>query len=219
MRSRAPAIVLSFSLLVFVVVRDRLTTAASPRDTTTWGANDPTWSPDGKRIAFTLFGSIWTVDAQGGEAAQLSTSGQYHAHPSWSPKGDWIAFIDGNPPAGPLPNIAGRLFIVNTSTGEERHLRTAYPTAGTPTWSPDGSILYFVSDRDGFRCLWAQRLNPASKRPVSRPFAVRHFHQLRHSLLQTISSPPEAVGLSVTRDRLYFSVDDMTGNIWIAKWQ
>jgi hypothetical protein len=37
-----------------------------------------------------------------------------------SPKGDTIAFIDGNLPAGPLPNIAGRLFIVNTSTGEER---------------------------------------------------------------------------------------------------
>jgi TolB protein len=131
--------VLSFSLLVFFAVRDQLTTAASPRDTTTWGANDPTWSPDGKWIAFTLFGSIWTVDAEGGEAAQLSISGQYHAHPSWSPKGDSIAFIDGHLPAGTLPNIGGRLFTVNTSTGEERHLRTAYPTAGTPTWSPDGS--------------------------------------------------------------------------------
>src|SRR5437762_346949 len=96
MRSRSSAIVLSFSLLAFVAVRDRLTTAASLRDATAWGANDPTWSPDGKRIAFTLFGSVWTVEAQGGEAAQLSTSGQYHAHPAWSPKGDWIAFIDGN---------------------------------------------------------------------------------------------------------------------------
>src|SRR5450631_2315991 len=113
MVTRTPAILLSFGLLAFIAVRDRMSTSAASRDTMTWGANDPTWSPDGRRIAFTLFGSIWTVDAQGGEAAQLSTSGQYHAHPSWSPKGDWIAYIDGNTPAGTLPNISGRLYIVN----------------------------------------------------------------------------------------------------------
>src|SRR5215471_8890416 len=101
-RSQASAVTLVFCLLVFVAVRDQKKAAASARDSATWGANDPTWSPDGKRIAFTLFGSIWAVDAQGGEAVQISTSPGYHAHPAWSPKGDWIAFINGNPPAGTL---------------------------------------------------------------------------------------------------------------------
>ena len=40
------------------------TTSAASCDTTTWGANDPTWSFDGRRIGLTLFGSILTVDAQ-----------------------------------------------------------------------------------------------------------------------------------------------------------
>ena len=139
MRSQASAIALVSGLLVFVAVRDQRKAAASARDSVTWGANDPTWSPDGKRIAFTLFGSIWAVDAQGGEATQISSSAGYHAHPAWSPKGDWIAFINGNVPAGTLPNIAGRLAIVNTSTGQERDVASRQTTAGTPTWSPDGA--------------------------------------------------------------------------------
>ena len=139
MRSRTLALTLTASLLAFVVWRERFTTGASSRDTVTWGANDPTWSPDGKRIAFALLGSIWAVDAKGGEAVQISSSGGYHAHPSWSPKADWIAYIDGPVPAGTLPNISGRLYIANASTGEERLLRTEHPTAGTPAWSPDGA--------------------------------------------------------------------------------
>jgi hypothetical protein len=103
---------------------------------------DPSWSPDGKRLAFTLFGSIWIVDAAGGEARQVSGLNGYHAHPAWSPKGDWIAYIQGSSPAGPLPNISGRLVVVNPSTGEERVLQTPQNTAGTPAWSADGSRIF-----------------------------------------------------------------------------
>lgn len=138
MRTQTLAIALATILLVFVGLRDRLRISAASRDQTTWGATDPTWSPDGKRLGFTLFGSIWMVEAAGGEAQQLSSSAGYHAHPAWSPKGDWVAFIKGAMPAGVLPNISGRLAMVNVSTGEERDLQAPYPTAGNPTWSPDG---------------------------------------------------------------------------------
>lgn len=134
------AFLLLIALLGFVYWRDRNASAgAADSDATTWGATDPTWSPDGKRLAFSLFGSIWTVDAMGGRAEQLTSGPGYHAHPAWSPRGDAIAYIAGQPPAGHLPNIAGKLMLVNIQSGREREIATEYVTAGTPTWSADGA--------------------------------------------------------------------------------
>jgi TolB protein len=125
-------------LLGGIVLSRQAAVTAAETDLSTWGAADPTWSPDGKQIAFTLFGSIWAVDAEGGDARQITASAGYHAHPAWSPKGEFIAFVNGNVPAGRLPNISGRLRLVNVATGEERDVATPYPTGGSVAWSPDG---------------------------------------------------------------------------------
>jgi Tol biopolymer transport system component len=176
MRPRALALTLAAILLAFVVWRERFTTAASSRDTVTWGANDPTWSPDGKRIAFALWGSIWAVEAKGGEAVQISSSGGYHAHPAWSPKGDWIAYIDGAVPAGPLPNISGRLYVVNASTGESacsarniprralRHGRPMERRSLVALNVPDsGALLHVIDAATGA----ARPLQPRTQRGIS----------------------------------------------------
>jgi Tol biopolymer transport system component len=83
-------------------------------------------------------------------------------------------------------------------------------------WSPDGGLLYFLSDRDGFRCIWAQRLNPATKRPVGPTFAVQHFHHARQSLSRVGDYSPGAVGLSVIRGRIVTAMEERTGNIWAS---
>ena len=81
-----------------ILWRDRVRTAsAADSDGTTWGATDPTWAPDGRRLGFSLYGSVWEVPVDGGEARQISNSPGYHAHPAWSPEGDRIAFIRGSP--------------------------------------------------------------------------------------------------------------------------
>ena len=104
----------------------------------------------------------------------------------WTAPGekDWIAITDGS---GPDSNAA---------------------------WSPDGKLVFFLSDRDGFRCIWAQRLDALTKHPVERPFAVRHFHQVSRSLL----AMPDigSIGLSVAPDKLVYSMPELTGNIWMT---
>ncbi len=132
------------ALLVGFVVQSGLAppTAAQDSPKFAWGASDPSWSPDGKQLAFSLFGSIWTVGAEGGVAEQLTSSEGFHDHAAWSPDGAAVAFVIGNNPRGRFAKVRGSLAIVDAASGRERVLRLPHLTAGTPSWARDGSKLY-----------------------------------------------------------------------------
>jgi Tol biopolymer transport system component len=84
-----------------------------------------------------------------------------------------------------------------------------------PCWSPDGNLLYHTSDRDGFRCIWAQRLHPTTKRPLGTPLAVYHSHSARRSLRNMENA---LLDICVAADRLVFSMGERAGNIWMAEF-
>jgi Tol biopolymer transport system component len=73
-------------------------------------------------------------------------------------------------------------------------------------WSPDGKTLYFTSNRDGHFCLWGQRLEARSHRPMGEAFAVQHLHG-RVSYRQG--------GWSAAGGRIAMVLDEHTGNIWM----
>ena len=73
-------------------------------------------------------------------------------------------------------------------------------------WSPDGKTLYFTSARDGHACVWAQRLDPHSHRPVGAAFAVQHFHG---------RATYQQEGWSAAGDRIAAVLVDGTKNIWM----
>jgi hypothetical protein len=81
-----------------------------------------------------------------------------------------------------------------------------------PSWSPDGTRLYFFSIRDDFSCLWSQQLDGRTRQPIGAANAIHHFHDARrHTFVD--GGPITAVG----RDRIVFSVVDVTGNIWMIQ--
>jgi Tol biopolymer transport system component len=82
-------------------------------------------------------------------------------------------------------------------------------------WSPDGRLLYFLSDRDGFRCIWAQRLDPDTKRPAGAAFTVHHLHHAKRSIAN-VGQSPAAVGLSVAEGKLIFALGELTGHIFMS---
>jgi Tol biopolymer transport system component/DNA-binding winged helix-turn-helix (wHTH) protein len=95
-------------------------------------------------------------------------------------------------------------------------IRIDHPTAwdDKPRWSPDGSLIYYISDRDGHLCLWAQRLAGRAKQPAGAPFPVYHFH---NSKLAMINVGTASLEIDVARDKVVMSLGELTGNIWSLK--
>ena len=65
---------------------------------------------------------------------------------------------------------------------------------------------YFTSWRDGHNCLWGQRIEVTSHRPVGEAFAVQHFHG-RVAYQQR--------GWSAAGGRIGLVLVESTGNIWM----
>ena len=84
---------------------------------------------------------------------------------------------------------------------------------GQSWWSPDGNVLYFLSLRDGFWCIWTQRLDAVTKKAVGTPTALQHFHGLRRL------GAAARFGYAVASDRLYFPIGETKANIWLAEPQ
>ena len=83
-----------------------------------------------------------------------------------------------------------------------------------PHRSPDGNLIYFTSDRDGLQCLWAQRLNPTTKKPVGAAFRVHDLHSARRSLGNVFIPFQE---IAVAKDKLVFPLNERTANIWMIE--
>jgi eukaryotic-like serine/threonine-protein kinase len=73
-------------------------------------------------------------------------------------------------------------------------------------WSPDGKTLYFTSGKDGYSCLWAQRIDVSSRRLVGEAFAVQHFHGRLFF---------DHGGWSAAGGRIAIPLVEMTGNLWM----
>jgi Tol biopolymer transport system component len=118
-----------------------------PIDTNVAHLFQPSWAPDGKRVATVALGrGIYTVDTQTGTSKRLTTGPSDEA-PDWAAVGDWIAFhrqVEGS-------NYD--IFAVNAATGEERRLTNDAKQQTNATWFPTGNRVAFAEQRPNGR--WA----------------------------------------------------------------
>jgi len=136
---------------------------------------NPSWSPDGTRIAYTTFrtelkptntegvSELWVVGVDGGEPTRLSDL--QTALPAWSSNGERIAF------GVQRGDVARRLDIVSIPAGggPVEPITSDEHIDWNPVWAPDGRSVYFVSDRGGSTNIWRMPIDESSGRPRGEP--------------------------------------------------
>jgi Tol biopolymer transport system component len=177
------------------------------------------WTRDGKGVLVdslttekTLAVSVLKIGAKG-HTVILQDSKNSLMQARFSPDGGLIAFV--------VRLDSGHSRILTAPyQGETKAAESSWValTDGAswdtaPSWSADGKTVYYTSSRDGFRCIWAQRLD-SSRHPSGKPTAIHHFHTARRS---PGLAPFNGVDMAAGRDQLFLSLGEMTGDIWLAK--
>ena len=128
----------------------------------------PSFSPDGRRIAFTSnrlgHPEVYIVDADGTNVELLTSTGfgdqLYRSNPDWSPDGRRVAFQSQINGVFQVMTINVRDHSVQALTSEGRN--------EDPSWAPDGRHIVFTSTRSGPKQLWVLDTETYRTRQLTR---------------------------------------------------
>jgi eukaryotic-like serine/threonine-protein kinase len=158
--------------------------------------------------------AFWTVDPKTGEKRPFAAALDHGLYsPRFSFDGKWLVFHERLHPDSTRIHIAPYRNGTLAPRAEWIDVTSGTFEDDKPRWSPADDRIYFLSRRDGFRCLWSQRLDPATKQPSGDPAPLKHFHEARLGMMQTRFDQFE---LSVATGRLFLTLAERTGNIAIA---
>ena len=176
------------------------------------------WLPDTSGILYTSGAplSVYQLDiASGASSLVLRSPESGLDQPHISPDGRWIAFV-----ANVSPDRS-RICVTPLNTGTESSpnqwiaVTDGNSRDDKPRWLGNDSLIYY-SNRDGYGCLWKQKLRPDSGKPDGIPEDVHHFHEFRLSPRTLYRSGFE---IAVTRNFAVLNLVEMTGSIWLTSFQ
>ena len=116
----------------------------------------PSWSPDGKKVAYVSFErkrpEIYVQELATGARTRLTTFNGINSAPVWSPDGRRMAMVlskDGNP----------EVYVMTLAERSLQRLTHNSAIDTEPSWSPDGQWVVFTSDRGGRPQIYRTRVS------------------------------------------------------------
>lgn len=163
----------------------------------------PSWSPDGKRIAYVSFESgkpvVYVHDIASGKRRVVANFRGSNSAPAWSPDGKQLAVAltrDG----------LSQVYVISTDgSGTPRRLLSSSGIDTEPFYSADGRFLYFSSDRGG---------SPQVYRiPASGGDATRVTFGSNYNSSPRVSPDGRTLAFVSRRDGRYFvAIKDLAGD-------
>ena len=125
----------------------------------------PTWSPDGKRVAYVSFESkkpvIYIHELATGKRIVLSNEKGNNSAPSWSPDGSRLAVSlsrDNNT----------QVYLINADGSGLKRISKSVAIDTEPQFSADGKSIYFTSDRGGSPQIYRMSVEGEAVSPATR---------------------------------------------------
>jgi len=162
------------------------------------------WSPDGTAIAYAVGDSVFLRGRDGSVRALAAVREATQCQ--WSHDGTLLACASGNANYVAIGVQFGnlspsRIVVCRVADGRTETVTDSTSVNQAPVWSPRGHRLYFVSDRDGPRDVYAQEIG-GDQRPTGPPMRL------------TVGLGAQSISLDGDGRRLAYNVYRATGNLW-----
>jgi Tol biopolymer transport system component len=156
------------------------------------------WSPDGRKLTYTVNGDLYTVMASGGVPEHIPLPYKVR-DPAWSHDGKRIVYLVGE--LSHIQAISNQIWTIRADGSDSIEVFDGIGLVYSPTWAADGKRIFFKMNRGGTRDIWWVPVDRNGK--------------------PTGSAKPLTVGLntfdfSFSRDgcKLAYSIGGSNVNIW-----